>query len=425
MKKQLTYIDLFAGAGGLSEGFLRNGYIPIAHIEINKDACYTLKTRLAYHHLKASGNIQSYLNYLKGNINRKELYNQIPSEIIESVLNCEIVENNIHAIFQNINRSLSKCGTNTIDIIVGGPPCQAYSPLGRAGIKNKIKNKLKDKNKIKDDSRKYLYKLYAKFLIEYRPQLFVFENVPGLYTANEGQYYKNLKKYFKRIGYKLQDKLLDAADFGVLQRRKRLIILGWRKDFNFEYPNFEKTINGWSVKDIFEDLPSITSGEVRRTFEYKTGSNEYLKRFGIRDSTDFVTQHIARPHNDDDLRIYKLAIALLENKGLRLKHNDVPERLRTQNNITSFLDRFKVVAKDRLSHTMIAHIANDGHHYIHPDIKQLRSISLREAARIQSFPDDFFFEGSRTSIFRQIGNAVPPLMAQQIAAKLKHFLTKG
>lgn len=414
MKKELTYIDLFAGAGGLSEGFLRNGYVPIAHIEIDKDACCTLKTRLAYHYLKASNNIGVYFDYLKGTIDREELYEQIPSEIIESVLNCEITENSIHGIFQNIIRSLKKSGRNKIDIIVGGPPCQAYSVLGRAAVKNKTEDK-KDKNKIEDDSRNYLYKLYAKFLIEYRPKLFIFENVPGLYTANEGGYYKNLKKYFKRIGYKVEDKLLDAADFGVVQRRKRVIIIGWRKDFDFEYPDFETIENVWSVKHILDDLPSIRPGEMRRICKYTKGPNEYLNRFVIRNSMDFVTQHISRLHNDEDLRIYKLAIKLWENKGIRLRHNEVPERIRTQQNITAFLDRFKVVAKDELSHTMIAHIAKDGHHYIHPDIEQLRSISLREAARIQSFPDDFFFEGARTSIFRQIGNAVPPLMAGKIA----------
>jgi DNA (cytosine-5)-methyltransferase 1 len=376
---------------------------------------------LAYHYLKASNNIDTYFDYLQGNIDREELYKQVPSEIIESVLNCEITQNGIPDIFQNIIRSLNKSDRDNIDIIVGGPPCQAYSVLGRAAFKNKAKNK----NKIEDDPHNYLYKLYAKFLIEYRPKLFIFENVPGLYTANEGGYYKNLKTYFKRIGYKVEDKLLDAADFGVMQRRKRVFIIGWRKDFNFEYPNFETTKNVWSVKHLLDDLPSIRPGEVTRIFKYKKGSNEYLNRFEIRNSVDFVTQHISRPHNDEDLRIYKLAIRLWNKKGIRLKYNEVPGKIRTQQNVTAFLDRFKVVAKDELSHTMIAHIAKDGHHYIHPDIKQLRSLSLREAARIQSFPDDFFFEGSRTSVFRQIGNAVPPLMAEKIAEKLKYLLIKG
>ena len=142
---------------------------------------------------------------------------------------------------------------------------------------------------------------------------------------------------------------------------------------------------------------------------------------GIRNCVDFVSQHVTRPHNDRDLSIYKLAIKKMK-KGYRIKNDQIPEKMRTQNNTTDFLDRFKVVGT--LPHTMIAHIAKDGHHFIHPDEGQCRSISVREAARIQSFPDDYYFEGVREGVFRspafrQIGNAVPPLMAKEIAIKLK------
>lgn len=410
MNKELSFIDLFAGAGGLSEGFIRSGCIPVAHVEMDQDACLTLKTRLAYHYLKKANKIDLYNDYLLGQIDRETLYNQIPSEIIASVLNYEISKKSLKLIFNEINSILKLSGKNTVDIIIGGPPCQAYSVAGRSA----------DINRKRNDHRNYLYKDYAKFLIAFEPKLFVFENVPGLYTANDGQYNKNLEKYFRRVGYNVTSKLLDAADFEVIQRRKRVIIIGWRKDLDFTYPEFKKVKNNWKVKDLLSDLPFLKAGHVRKQAKYRKGSNEYLEKFEIRNGFEFVTQNITRPHNNKDLKIYKKAIDLWESKlKKRLKNSDIPEKDRTQKNITSFLDRFKVVAGDQLSHTIIAHIAKDGHHYIHPDIKQLRSLSVREAARIQSFSDDYYFEGSRTSAFKQIGNAVPPLMAENIANEIK------
>ncbi len=411
--KKLTYIDLFAGAGGLSEGFVRSKCIPLSHIELNEDACNTLKTRLAYHYLKENNRLEIYLDYVRGSIDRENLYTQIPAEIIESVLNVAISKDNLRDIFIKIKQSLIESGRNNIDIIVGGPPCQAYSVAGRAA----------DKNSMKDDHRNYLYKEYAKFLIEFQPKLFVFENVPGLHTANGGMYYNNIKKYFRRIGYNIEDRILDAADFGVIQRRKRVIFIGWRKNLNFSYPDFEKIKNKWTVNSLLLDLPFLRAGEVLNCTKYRTETNDYLEKFQIRNGVDFVTQNITRPHNTRDLRIYRRAIELWEKENKRIKNNNIPAHIRTQKNITSFLDRFKVVVPNDVSHTVIAHIANDGHYYIHPDKNQLRSLSVREAARIQSFPDDFFFEGPRTSIFRQIGNAVPPLMAETIAKKVMEIIS--
>lgn len=382
---------------------------------MDKDACHTLKTRLSYHYLKEVSKFNIYLDYLQGNIDREKLYDNVPSEVINSVLNYEISKNNIGDIFKTIHLALKKTGKNNVDLIVGGPPCQAYSLAGRSARRNSATN---------DDHRNYLYKEYARFIKEFSPMLFVFENVPGLYTANGGIYYKNLKKYFRKIGYTVEDKVLDASNFGVIQRRKRVIFIGWRKDLDFTYPDFESIENNWTVKYLLNDLPFLRAGEIQNREKYRAVSNNYLDRFQIRNGVDFVTQNITRSHNVRDLKIYKRAIELWEKKKKRIKNNEIPEHLRTQNNTTSFLDRFKVVIPDDLSHTILAHIAKDGHYYIHPDREQLRSLSLREAARIQSFPDDYFFEGSRTSVFRQIGNAVPPLMAETIAEKLKNLIEK-
>ena len=401
----MRFIDLFAGAGGFAEGFKRAGFEPVAHVEIDSAACFTLKTRLSYHYLKENNKLDIYIKYLKGEISRDQLFSAIPSHIPESVINMSIGDENNSKIFWIIEKLNSQ---KDIDIIVGGPPCQAYSVAGRSA----------DKDRKRYDHRNYLYKQYARFLAEFRPKLFVFENVPGLYTASDGTYYKNLIKYFKRIGYQVEDKIIDAADFGVIQKRKRVIIIGWRKDVIFSYPDFEKLDNQWTVNSLLLDLPFLRNGDVRNQAKYRTKTNDYLEKFQIRNGVDFVTQNITRPHNKRDLEIYKRAIVLWEKENKRLKNSEIPEHIRTQNNVTSFLDRFKIVAPNNLSHTVIAHIAKDGHYYIHPDKNQLRSLSVREAARIQSFPDDYFFEGSRTSAFKQIGNAVPPLMAESIAKKL-------
>ena len=155
--------------------------------------------------------------------------------------------------------------------------------------------------------------------------------------------------------------------------------------------------------------------------EYKKDATDYLKITGIRNGIDFTTQHISRPNNENDLEIYKIAAELMK-EGKRLQYNQLDESLIKHKNRNVFTNRFQVVRGDGISHTVVAHIAMDGHYYIHPDVNQNRSITVREAARIQSFPDDFFFEGSRTAAFKQIGNAVPPLMASRIAKIIKNII---
>lgn len=404
--RQLTLIDLFAGAGGLSEGFMRADYRPIAFVEKDSNSCLTIKTRLAYYYLKSIGKFDLYVDYLKKDITREELYETIPEDILNSVINKEIGSKTVKTIFTTIDKLP---GSKNVDLIIGGPPCQAYSLSGRAA----------DNNGMRGDRRNFLYKYYGKFLEKYKPRVFLFENVPGLYTANNGKYYKNMLTYFDKLGYKVKEKVLDAADFGVLQRRRRIILIGWRKEFSFKYPDFEKINLAWTINDLFSDLPPLKAGEIQEVSYYVNGGNEYVYNYEIRNGLDFTVQHITRPHNEKDLLIYRMAIDKMEGEGKRLLNNEIPEDIRTQKNVDSFLDRFKVVRKDSISHTMIAHIAKDGHHFIHPDINQLRSLSVREAARIQSFSDDYFFEGSRTSAFTQIGNAVPPIMAFRLAALLR------
>jgi len=405
--QQLTYIDLFAGAGGLSEGFIKNGFVPIAHLEMNENACTTIRTRIAYHYLKNNNNIHIYNEYLLGKITRQQLYSFIPQKILNSIINVKIENNTIPDIFESIDNFLGK---NKIDIIIGGPPCQAYSLIGRA----------RDPNKMRYDDRNFLFRLYSEFLKKYKPKYFVFENVKGLLSANN--HFNQMLELFQsnEIGYTVSWKILNAFDYGVLQSRERVIIIGKRGNDNFQFPELKKIINKWSVKnDLFRDLPILKPGSNKPVMEYAGDITYYLKKFKLRNGSKTLTQHITRPHNSLDLKIYELAIKKWLGERKRLHYSELPKELKTHKNQISFLDRFKVIDPSSYSHTIVAHIAKDGHYYIYPDLKQIRSLSVREAARIQSFPDDYFFEGGRTSAFNQIGNAVPPLMAQELAKQLK------
>jgi DNA (cytosine-5)-methyltransferase 1 len=209
----------------------------------------------------------------------------------------------------------------------------------------------------------------------------------------------------------------------VLQKRRRVIIIGKRGASKFSFPEIESIENKWEVKkDLFYDLPRLKPGDEPRISKYIKPPNDYLTLFEKRNGVDFVTQHVARKHNDQDLEIYKIAIEKWIKNEERLKYSDLPKRLQSHTNTESFLDRFKVVNPNGHSHTVVAHISKDGHHYIYPDLNQVRSISVREAARLQSFPDSYHFEGGRTASFKQIGNAVPPLMAKKIAEALFNHL---
>ena len=406
--KLYTVIDLFAGAGGLSEGFVQAGFVPIAHVEMDKDACNTLRTRCCFHYLRANNHLDVYYKYLKGEINRETLYASVPAEVTNAVINVEISDKTINDTFDKI-KLLAK--GRKIDMIIGGPPCQAYSLLGR------------HRKTMEDDPRTLLYLQYGKFLKEFKPKGFVFENVPGLLSAKKGEHFQNVQSYFDKLGYKVHFKMLNASDYGVLQERRRIIIVGWQKDNDMGYPEIKKVSTDAVINDILEDLPLLKAGEKEMVSSYKKENNSYLRESGIRaDSEKFVTQNITRPVNANDAAIYAYAIKMWNSKQVRVKYTDLPIEFRTQKNENSFLDRFKVVNGNGNAHTIVAHLAKDGHYYIHPSLNVCRSISVREAARMQSFPDNFYFEGSRSAIFKQIGNAVPVLMAKKIAESINQLL---
>lgn len=416
MAYTFNFIDLFAGAGGLSEGFIRAGFTPIAHIEMNKYACDTLRSRMAYHYLKQHNRLEEYIKYLKekqeGESGQK-LWEKVPDEVIDSVINKEISDETLADIFIKVDKLK---GNKQVDFIIGGPPCQAYSIVGRA----------RDPKNMKKDPRNFLYKYYLQFLKRYEPKMFVFENVPGILSAQNGIHLENILKGIDKAGYKIELKKLKASDYGVLQNRERVIIVGWRKELNLKYPELEKEENPYKIlPDLFSDLPERQQGEGSLTdiVQYVAPATGYLQQSKVRNSLDFTTQHIARPHNHIDLEIYKRAIKLWLEKKARLNYADLPPELQKHNNKQAFLNRFQVVNHEGCCHTVVAHIAMDGHYYIYPSLKQIRSITVREAARIQSFPDDYYFEGSRTAAFKQIGNAVPVILAEKIANKIKEQFT--
>jgi DNA (cytosine-5)-methyltransferase 1 len=171
-KDSLRFLDLFAGGGGLSEGFIRAGFQPVAHVEMDPSACYTLKTRMARHWLVENNREEVYYDYLHRKTSRDDFYEKIPENILSSVINKTIGETTMKDLFKTIDEII---GNKSIDLIIGGPPCQAYSLIGRSS----------DSKKMINDSRNYLYKYYARFLEKYKPAYFVFENVLGLLSAKD------------------------------------------------------------------------------------------------------------------------------------------------------------------------------------------------------------------------------------------------
>lgn len=434
----MVVIDLFSGAGGLTEGFLSEGYKFVAHVEKEYWACETLKTRIMYYYLKERNDLEMYNNYLISSNSYKDIeknresvfakYPQLKSILEKTVLNKKFGDvtkdksaTDIKDIFKLIDISMKYLKEKKVDIIIGGPPCQAYSIIGRSRMKEKVK----------EDERNYLFYYYRDIVKKYKPEMFIFENVPGIFTAQNGKIFDEISKEFNKIGYKLkvgnkekrEENLQEAINYSVYQTRKRVILFGVRKDLNYDYPNFvkyaEKFNEEINAKNAISDLNKLKDGEGydRKIVKYKNPPQSRYEEYLRRDSIG-ILNHRARKLNDRDREIYKLAIKKA-NKNEKLYYNELPESLKTHKNENSFSDRFKVHGMYEIPHTIVAHISKDGHYNIHPDIKQCRSLTVREAARIQSFPDNFLFEGPRTAQYVQVGNAVPPLLSKAIARALK------
>ena len=398
-KKKYNFIDLFAGCGGLSEGFYRQGFTALAHVEIDHWACETLRNRMRYYG-----------------------YKNADKEVIEH----DITSDDI------IQRIEDAVNGRSVDVIIGGPPCQAYSTAGR----------VRDGKGMASDPRNYLFESYVKILEHFKPSFFVFENVTGLLSAKVNgkfifpQIIEALGNQYKVLNE--QNMLIhNTADYGVPQVRKRVIIMGVRKDIQNKdiidlYNGVVKT--HWnpdtpldnrkglkpfvSVKEAIGDLPSVNPGEDASTdsFDYPC-NNPFLRRIGKKGIHPLM-DHIARNHNALDRERFQVMIRNHWTFGQlrRIMPQYEHEHARV------FDNSYVVQWWDMPSKTILAHIYKDGFQFIHPDEKQARSFTVREAARIQSFPDDFVFGGSRGEKYKQIGNAVPPLFAEALAKSIKKNL---
>lgn len=399
-KNPFTFIDLFAGCGGLSEGFYKLGYKALAHVEIDRYCCETLRERMRF-------------------------YNYPEEEIVRSVIHQDITNDSV------LEQISSAVGDNTVDLIIGGPPCQAYSSAGRA----------RDYNGMKKDPRNFLFEHYVKILNKFLPKFFVFENVIGILTANVNNE-SIISRVFAELGrnYKLADPSrleFNTAEYGVPQVRRRIIIMGVRKDLPFSpeelYQSIKKTHSlpdsmhtksarlkkFVSVKDAIGDLPMIPQGNKQKVmpFVYSV-DNDFIS--WVKNDRNELYDHVCRTQNETDTERYR---------QMALNHWSFEELLTNRPDLRHekqrvFGNSYVVQFWDYPARTIIAHLCKDGNQFIHPDHTQGRSISVREAARLQSFPDDFRFYGAMTQQFKQIGNAVPPLFAYHIAKSLKKYLSK-
>ena len=271
-----------------------------------------------------SNNLGLYQKYLSEKISRDEFMKHIPASITKTIINETMSEETLPAIFKTIDGIMKIRGISTIDVIIGGPPCQAYSLVGRAQSSHM-------EVPMEEDPRNYLYKLYARFLKRYQPRMFVFENVTGIESANSGTIWKNIKKYLKRVGYEIECHEQNAKSFGVLQNRRRMIIVGWLKQSGLKYPDFIEINANAVVNDLFIDLPKLHPGEGSDKYA-KAKASRYVLDYGIRTKDDILTLHNCRANQDRDIQIYKRAVELWNDGHQRLNYNDLPEELKTHKN---------------------------------------------------------------------------------------------
>lgn len=506
-KEPYAVIDVFAGPGGLGEGFAALGYgagksLFRLALSIEKDptAHSTLMLRSFYHQFGPENVPHEYWSYAKGEITKAELFDFYPRQAKAAAEEAQCIElgkTPHHKVKKLISQRLN--GSKKW-VLVGGPPCQAYSLVGRARMRSTNPD-------FENDERHFLYKEYLRIIVDHRPPVFVMENVRGILSAQHsgkkiiGNILSDLRKPCVAVsgrnsgfGYRLfslvdnklpehcepEDFLVKAENYGIPQARHRMLILGIRDDVHITPETLQKS-KATSVAQAIGDLPRIRStvsrepdtleiwreilGSITSKAWYRKGRSNGLlptvkkidealvdiqkrKLMAGAEAVNYtgrpkinsdwyrygcegvVTNHSGRSHMRSDLHRYLFVSAYAAANGRSVHLSEFPSALlpahrNVQESVQNdyFTDRFRVQIGERPSTTITSHISKDGHYFIHYDPSQCRSLTVREAARLQTFPDNYKFEGGRTAQYHQVGNAVPPLLSMQVA-EIVHDILK-
>lgn len=506
--ERVTYpvIDVFAGPGGLGEGFASlvdesgaRRFQDALSIERDEHAHSTLHLRHFFRHFPSGEAPEDYYAYLRQDIEKNELFRRHPAAFksaTSSAVKLSLGPENHKTVSNLIKGALSR---RKDWVLVGGPPCQAYSLVGRS--------RMQSDPRFEDDERHFLYREYLQIIVDHCPPVFVMENVKGLLSARvRGELMINkilddLSQPVSALGrrrnglrynlYSLSEPdvpkaeadprsfLVRAEDYGVPQARHRMFIVGIRSDIDVQ-PEALSPHTAPTVSETLSDLPEVRSGISKQKDSYQTwrkavaqlsnirfkdspfaedvvdrikelAANGYTTgersslRYKVPKPTshasismlgdarlDVLTGHEARSHMSSDLQRYAFATVFAELNGRSPKLSDFPEMLLPDHRNVElgregkmFSDRFRVQIRDSVATTITSHISKDGHYFIHYDPKQCRSLTVREAARLQTFPDNYKFEGPRTAQYHQVGNAVPAYLAKQIAAIIADVLDRA
>jgi DNA (cytosine-5)-methyltransferase 1 len=412
-KSKLTFIDLFAGCGGLSEGFLQtNQFEALAHVEWELPMVSTLRKRLQ----------EKWGHSEKDSIRRVIHFDiQKTNELINGKWKSDSIRvyaaTNDISILQTGLKGL--VGKEKVDLIIGGPPCQAYSIAGRA----------QDKNSMKDDYRNYLFESFVKVVDEFRPKIFVFENVPGLLSAKPGSkpVTERIFEAFDKIGYTIRmpdlmkKSIYTASDFGVPQNRNRVIIIGTSSESKIDLEALYRELDflkgkpkAKNVRDAISHLPRLIPIKSAQKIKGRNISHEPIRKKNVK-------YHEPRFHNSRDIRTFQKWVTE------KMNNRTSVEKISFYNTLIGKMSnhaKYRNLEWDKPSPTIVAHLNKDGLMFIHPDPEQARSITVKEAALLQSFPDDYNFSGSQGVAYKMIGNAVPPEMAKNIAMAIVNKINK-